>query len=143
MKRVLSILPQFALPSAIFSLALKDFLAPSYHNCIVCPKYLTEYPYYYVAGAKEGTAEYHPDLPATCIACNATEFAPSCYDAALPISAASESAAGPEVRFSTSFARSPSGLNPHPHPNSQPYNAPSLSLSLSLSFPRPAFFLSL
>jgi ABC-type multidrug transport system ATPase subunit len=98
MKRVLSILPQFALPSAIFSLALKDFLAPSYHTCIVCPKYLTEYPNYFVAGAKEGTEEYHPDLPASCIPCNATEFAPSCYDAAAPVSAMSESAAGPEVR---------------------------------------------
>ena len=98
MKRTLSILPQFALPSAIFSLALKPFLVPAYHICMVCPARLSKFPHYYVAGAREGTAEYHPSLPASCIPCNETSYAPDCYDATLKVSSLDEAAAGPEVR---------------------------------------------
>eukprot|EP00501_MAST-03F_sp_TOSAG23-6_P001513 GSMAST32.ASY1.ANO1.1574.1 assembled CDS len=47
--KFVSFLPQFALPSAFFSLALKGFLASQYHQCLVCPRDL-----------------YHADLPLNC-----------------------------------------------------------------------------
>ena len=103
MKDWLSLFPQFALPSAIFNLALKGFVVGAYHTCRVCPAHLRGPPHYYVPGAKEGTPEYHPDLPKSCLACNATQLefgeAPkNCYDSSAPVSAFDEAVTGPSVR---------------------------------------------
>jgi ATP-binding cassette subfamily A (ABC1) protein 1 len=100
LKKVFSFLPQFALPSSFFSLALKAILVPTHHTCVVCPDRLVKSGF--VPGAPPGSAEHHPDLPLTCRACvtgSATQnITTDCYNATAPVSAFDDAVVGPEVR---------------------------------------------
>eukprot|EP00941_MAST-03F_sp_MAST-3F-sp1_P006540 g6540.t1 len=96
-KRIFSIIPQFALPSAIFSLAMKPVLVSQYHQCITCPASLIKDGY--VPGAAAGSTGYHPDLPLTCRKCNAEAgILTDCYDSSQSVSAFDEAVLLPEVR---------------------------------------------